>query len=57
MEVSVACRLGRFNLGGNPTTHWIEGWVGPRAGVDDLENMTFLDPVENQAMLTRSILL
>jgi hypothetical protein len=20
----------------NPSTHWIEGWVGPRAGVDEV---------------------
>jgi hypothetical protein len=20
-----------------PGTHWIEGWVGPRAGLDDME--------------------
>lgn len=56
MEVSVAWRLGRFTLGEKPLpTHWTEGWVRPRAGVGDLENMKFLDPVGNQTMLTRSI--
>jgi hypothetical protein len=25
-----------------PGTHWIEGWVGPRAGLDDMEKRKFL---------------
>jgi hypothetical protein len=25
-----------------PGTHWIGGWVGPRAGLDDLEKRKFL---------------
>jgi hypothetical protein len=25
-----------------PGTHWIGGWVGPRAGVDDVEKRRFL---------------
>jgi hypothetical protein len=25
-----------------PGTHWIGGWVGPRAGLDDVENRKFL---------------
>jgi hypothetical protein len=25
-----------------PGTHWIGGWVGPRAGVDDMEKRKFL---------------
>jgi hypothetical protein len=25
-----------------PGTHWIGGWVGPRAGMDDVENRKFL---------------
>jgi hypothetical protein len=28
-----ASRPGRFT----PGTHWIEGWMGPRAGLDDVE--------------------
>jgi hypothetical protein len=24
-----------------PGTHWIEGWVGPRAGLDGLENILY----------------
>jgi hypothetical protein len=26
-----------FSPGNNPGTHWIGGWVGPRAGLDVLE--------------------
>jgi hypothetical protein len=33
-------RLGRFN----PSTHLIEGWVGPRAGLDAVEERIFLAP-------------
>jgi hypothetical protein len=25
-----------------PGTHWIKGWVNPRAGLDDVENKKFL---------------
>jgi hypothetical protein len=25
-----------------PPTQWIGGWVGPRAGLDDVENIKFL---------------
>jgi hypothetical protein len=25
-----------------PDTHWLEGWVGPRAGLDVLEKRTIL---------------
>jgi hypothetical protein len=28
--------------GFNPGTHWIGGWVGPRAGLDDVEKINFL---------------
>jgi hypothetical protein len=34
---------GRFIPGERaPGTHWIEGWVDPRAGLDDLEKRKFL---------------
>jgi hypothetical protein len=33
-----ASRTGRFT----PGTHWIGGCVGPRAGLDDMEERTFL---------------
>jgi hypothetical protein len=26
----------------NPSTHWTGGWVGPRAGLDDVEKRNFL---------------
>jgi hypothetical protein len=26
----------------SPGTHWIAGWVGPRAGLDDVEKRKFL---------------
>jgi hypothetical protein len=36
-------RPGRFTPGEKaPGTHWIGGWVGLRAGLDDLEKRTFL---------------
>jgi hypothetical protein len=28
----------------SPCTHWIGGWLGPRAGLDDVENRKFLNP-------------
>jgi hypothetical protein len=31
-------RPGRFTAGERaPGTHWIEGWVDPRVGLDDIE--------------------
>jgi hypothetical protein len=38
-----ASRPGRFTPGEKaPGTHWIGGWVGPRAGLDDVEKRKFL---------------
>jgi hypothetical protein len=38
-----ASRPDRFTPGKRaPSTHWIGGWVGPRAGLDDAENRKFL---------------
>jgi hypothetical protein len=38
-----ASRPGRFTPGERtPDTHWIGGWVDPRAGLDDVEKRTFL---------------
>jgi hypothetical protein len=38
-----ASRPCRFTPGERaPSTHWIGGWVGPRAGMDDLEKSKFL---------------
>jgi hypothetical protein len=35
-----ASRLGRFTP--PPRTHWIGGWVDPRAGLDNVEKRKFL---------------
>jgi hypothetical protein len=36
---------GLFISGDRATgTHWIGGWVGPRDGLDDVENRKFLTP-------------
>jgi hypothetical protein len=41
-EWSVSCP-GRFIPGERAlTTQWIGGWVGPRAGLDDVEKRKFL---------------
>jgi hypothetical protein len=38
-----ASRPGCFTSGERtPDTHWIGGWVDPRAGLDDMEERTFL---------------
>jgi hypothetical protein len=38
-----ASRPGRFTLEGRAHgTQWIGGWVGPRAGLDDVEKRKFL---------------
>jgi hypothetical protein len=38
-----ASRLGRFTPGEEaPGTHWIGGWVGPRAGLDALDKRKIL---------------
>jgi hypothetical protein len=37
-----ASRPGRLTLGVRaPGTHWIGSWVGPRAGLDDVEKRKF----------------
>jgi hypothetical protein len=48
-----ASRPGRFTPGERaPGTHWIGGWVGPRAGLDDLEKI--LDPAGTRIPTPRS---
>jgi hypothetical protein len=38
-----ASRPGRFTPGERaPGTHWMEGWVGPRTTLDDMEKRKFL---------------
>jgi hypothetical protein len=40
-----ASRPGRFTPGeGAPVSHWIEGWVDPRTGLDVVEKRKILDP-------------
>jgi hypothetical protein len=40
-----ASRPGRFTTRERaPATHWIGGWVDPRAGLDDVEKWKFLPP-------------
>jgi hypothetical protein len=40
-----ASRPSRFTTGERaPGTHWIGGWVGSRAGLDDMEKIKFLVP-------------
>jgi hypothetical protein len=38
-----ASRPGRFTPGKRaPGSHWVKGWVSPRAGLDDVEKRKFL---------------
>jgi hypothetical protein len=39
-SVSRPCRFTPWERA--PGTHWIGGWVGPRAGLDDMEKRKFL---------------
>jgi hypothetical protein len=34
-----------------PGTHWIESWVGPRTGLDDVEKRKFLPPPDLELRL------
>jgi hypothetical protein len=46
----LASRPGRFTSGEKgPGTHWIGGWVDPRAGLDDVEERKFLPGLEPTA--------
>jgi hypothetical protein len=48
-----ASRTGRFTPGERVAgTHWIEGWVGPRAGLGDTENI--LDPIGTRTPISWS---
>jgi hypothetical protein len=40
---------GRFNPGeGPPRIHWIGGWMGPGAGLDDVDKRKIFAPAENR---------
>jgi hypothetical protein len=42
-----ASRLGRFTARESaPNTHWIGSWVGPRAGLDDVEKIKISFPCQ-----------
>jgi hypothetical protein len=44
-----ASRPGRFiPREGAPATHWIGGWVGPRAGLDTVAKKKFPAPAETR---------
>jgi hypothetical protein len=48
-----ATRLYRFTPGKRaPGTHWIGGWVGSRAGLDDVEKI--IDPTGTRTRTPRS---
>jgi hypothetical protein len=40
LDLGIRQRSGQLHA---PGTHWIGGWVGPRAGLDDTENRTSLN--------------
>jgi hypothetical protein len=45
-----ASRPGRFTPGkGPPGTHWIGGWLNPRAGMDDVEKRTLLPYLDSNS--------
>jgi hypothetical protein len=47
-----ASRSSFFNLGERaPSTHWIGGWVDPRAGLDDVEKRKFWTPQGHELQL------
>jgi hypothetical protein len=45
-DVLIQVFLNSALVGGeiSPSTHWIGGWVDPRASLDDMENLKFLTP-------------
>jgi hypothetical protein len=51
-EWSAACPCHFIPRERTPGTHWIGGWVGPRAGQDDVEKI--LDPTGTQTLNPRS---
>jgi hypothetical protein len=50
-----ASHSGRFTTGERSlSTHWIGGWVDPRAGLDDVEKEKILDPTRIRTPTPRS---
>jgi hypothetical protein len=50
-----ALRPGRFTTGERtPVTHWIGGWVGPRACLDDVEKKKILESTGNRTPIPLS---
>jgi hypothetical protein len=48
-ELWASC-LGHFTSGGwDSSTHWIWGWVGPRAILDSLEKKVLIRPARNES--------
>jgi hypothetical protein len=39
-----------YPRGKNPFTHWIGSWVGPRAGLDEVQNKKFLTLPEHEPL-------
>jgi hypothetical protein len=52
LNVLQTSRPGCFTPGGSaPGTHCIGGWVGPKAGMDDMETLNFLSLPELELRL------
>jgi hypothetical protein len=48
--------LGRFTPGERaPGTHWIGGWVGPRAGLDAMEKREAVAPARNRTRTVQPV--
>jgi hypothetical protein len=55
MEV-VSFTSGRYIPGeGAPGTHWIGGWLVPRAGLDVMEKRKILRPAGNRILAVQSV--
>jgi hypothetical protein len=51
-----ASRSGHFISGGRASgTHWVGGWVGPRAGLDAADRKTMNTPVENRTPVVQPV--
>jgi hypothetical protein len=51
-----ASRPGRFTSGESAhSTNWIGGWVGPRAGLDNVEKRKLLAPAGNRTPVVQPV--